>query len=191
MGKMLVLMDCGTAWELTSLTPTSCWSAMIRSSAASSFPVTQGFVISGVPVGAVIPPRHTFARRPPMLLMVVWPSTWMAMETTSSPTGLWVLACVNLSAESVWHYTALIWIQFYEHVWKHVRSLNQQVLLCIYSKRDIKFPWRVEDFPIDTVRLRFTAVWSLPFDVRGIPRSCIKSRVHFTYSETCIKRTPY
>ena len=56
-------MDCGTAWGLIQLIPTSFWFVMIRSTGASWFLPTQGVVSRNAPIGAPMLVRHSSALR--------------------------------------------------------------------------------------------------------------------------------
>ena len=88
MGRVLAPMDCGTVLEpWTALTPTSCWSVILRSTPASSFLVTLIIVTSSVTVGVVISVPRTSVQRPPVPTTKAWPSTATVTTLTCRKTG--------------------------------------------------------------------------------------------------------
>ena len=95
MGRLGVPMDCGTVLEpWTALTPTSCWSVIIRSTPASLFLVTL-IVTSGVTIGVVTQLHLTFVQRQPMRTMTAWPLIPMVITLMWWATGWWVLVCAK------------------------------------------------------------------------------------------------
>ena len=108
---MLQLLDCGMVSEQATLTPTSCWSAIIRFILASLFPVTRVIVTRHVTAGAVIQHHPTSVQRRPMCTTRGWPSTPMATAQTSRAAGLLVLVCAEFNGKMLG--------PVYDELWYH------------------------------------------------------------------------
>ena len=76
---MLLRRASGTEWARTQILTTSCWSVIIRSTAAFSFPVSQEIVTSSAALGVEIPPRLTSALRLQVRPTMEWPLTQMVI----------------------------------------------------------------------------------------------------------------
>ena len=97
MGKVPLLMDCGTVWEQATCTLTSCWSAINRHlTPVFSFPDTRITVTSSVRIGAGTFFLHTSAQRRLIGISGAWPLTPMVFGPTSRITGLLVWVCAKI-----------------------------------------------------------------------------------------------